>query len=252
VNGRAGASMRGIYAVLIVAGAWLFPISANAGTADWYGAISAGYHFPDRIEATARNTGLVWIWNSGNGWDGFARLGARIAPDWRVEVEGGYRGGDIKSVIAETIEFPSVDPSGNIVHMPLTDLRGGIHAKTLMVNAFYDADLDAPVHPFVGAGVGVLRADVDAGGTVTACVEVCFLETLTSGHGSTNFAWQAIAGASWPLGERVDLEASYRYLRSEGIEWDSMVDPDISAPGRFRGDYSDSSVSVGVRFALAG
>ncbi|HEV2560669.1 MAG TPA: outer membrane beta-barrel protein [Rhizomicrobium sp.] len=243
--------MRGIYAALIVAGATLVPVSVNAGPIDWYAAIDAGYHFTDQIDATARNTGLVWTWNSDNGWDGFARFGAWIAPDWRVEVEGGYRGGDIKSVIAQTIEFPSVDPSSNIADIPLTNLHGGMHAKTLMVNAFYDADLDAPIRPFVGAGVGVLRADVNAGGTVTVCVEVCLLETLTSGHGSTNFAWQAIAGASWPLSDRVDLQASYRYLRSEGVEWDSMVDPDIAAPGRFRGDYSDSSVSVGVQFALA-
>lgn len=240
-------------AAIVAAGALLTAAGANADPADWYAALALGYHFPQSIDAVAGNTGLRWNWQGKNSWTGFARAGYRLAPDWRLELEAGYRGGDVESITAETFDFPFVAPQPVVFPIrrtPLSDLHGGIHATTIMANALYDIPLDMPFRPFVGAGLGWLKANVDAGGTVTVCVEVCFLENLRSGNGSSSLAWQAIAGASWPISDGVDLETTYRYLRSNGVSWDTSAYPSFAAPGSFKGDYADSAVTIGLRFSL--
>src|ERR1700709_583952 len=74
--------------------------SAQVG---WYGAVDLGYHWPDGIKGTSSNnsaTGNPYIWdfNQEDDWAAFARLGYQLTDHWRVELELGYRSGDIDSV----------------------------------------------------------------------------------------------------------------------------------------------------------
>ena len=79
-----------------VAAAGLFAAgAASAEPNGWYGAIDAGYHMIDDINAESSTTGANWNYEVNNGWAAFARLGYRFNPNWRVELEGGYRSGDI-------------------------------------------------------------------------------------------------------------------------------------------------------------
>ena len=78
-------------------------VSAGAASAEpngWYGAIDAGYHIIDDINAESSTTGSNWNYEVNDGWAAFARLGYRFNPNWRVELEGGYRSGDIGTVRA--------------------------------------------------------------------------------------------------------------------------------------------------------
>ena len=79
-------------------------LSAGAASAEpngWYGAIDAGYHDKrGAINAESQVTGNNWNFGINDSWAAFARLGYRFNPNWRVELEGGYRGGDVSRVRA--------------------------------------------------------------------------------------------------------------------------------------------------------
>jgi OOP family OmpA-OmpF porin len=57
-----------------------------------------------------------WAWKSQNDWTGFVRLGYQFNPNWRAEVEGGYRPGDLtastasRSSAADRPLHPGRDP----------------------------------------------------------------------------------------------------------------------------------------------
>src|SRR5690606_23051297 len=91
----------------LLAGAALAAVVAASGASaqdtGWYGAVNLGYHWPEGIEAdssvnAANQAPYQWDFNQEEDWAGFARLGYQITPHWRVELEGGYRPGDLESV----------------------------------------------------------------------------------------------------------------------------------------------------------
>src|SRR5262249_27495349 len=64
--------------------------AAQAEPDGWYGAGDLGYHRPHKAHLHPQFLG------SGNvklqsDWVGFARLGYKFNPHWRLELEGGYR-----------------------------------------------------------------------------------------------------------------------------------------------------------------
>ncbi len=84
--------------VLASSAAAALALSAGAASAEpngWYGAIDLNYQWIDKINAESSTTGANWNYEVNNGWAAFARLGYRFNPNWRVELEGGYRSGDI-------------------------------------------------------------------------------------------------------------------------------------------------------------
>jgi len=89
--------------ILASSAAAALALSAGAASAEpngWYGAVDAGYHIIDDINTESSLNGSNWNWEVNDGWAAFARLGYRFNPNWRVELEGGYRSGDIGTVRA--------------------------------------------------------------------------------------------------------------------------------------------------------
>src|SRR5690606_32764141 len=115
-----------------VAAAGLFAAtSASAEPDGWYGAIDLGGHWmEDGINAQS-DLGPTWEWEVNDGWAAFARLGYRLNPNWRVELEGGHRSGDIGTVRRFTNAVPSglcnLTPSTGPCHSP----EGDIESNTL-------------------------------------------------------------------------------------------------------------------------
>ena len=87
-----------------VAMAGLFAAGAAAAEPNgWYGAIDAGWHMPDEVEANG------YSFEQEDSWAAFARLGYRFTPNWRVELEGGYRdGGDFEAINIASSGAPAV------------------------------------------------------------------------------------------------------------------------------------------------
>src|SRR5689334_18854611 len=98
-----------------VFGALAFAPAAMAENTGWYGAFDLGYHSPDGIETTSTGNAP-----DGNPYNftiqsedkvlGFARLGYRVNPNWRFELELGARPGNV-----ETIREPTTRPLPNEV-----------------------------------------------------------------------------------------------------------------------------------------
>src|SRR5690606_22329029 len=67
---------------------------------------------------------------------------------------------------------------------------------------------------------------------------------------STKLAAQALAGVAMRLGDRANLDLTYRYLMSS-FEFDSVVSAGAPAVGPFSGDFENShTVTLGLRYAF--
>src|SRR5471030_41681 len=91
----AGAASAGVFA----AG------SAAATPADsgWYGAVDLGAHETDTVTTTAEFRELGdgpanLRFKTGTNFAGFARVGYKISPHFRVELEAGYRTSELQNV----------------------------------------------------------------------------------------------------------------------------------------------------------
>ena len=93
--------------IKLLAGAALAAVAIASGASareiGWYGAVDAGYHWPMGIDSTSSNNSANgkpydWSIDQAEDWAGFARLGYQVSRNWRVELEGGYRPGDVDSV----------------------------------------------------------------------------------------------------------------------------------------------------------
>src|SRR5438270_7557546 len=85
----------------------MFVASAASAQVGWYGAVDLGYHWPEGIDANssandASGAAYAWTFDQKASWASFARLGYQVNDHWRVELEGGYRDGDIDSVRGST------------------------------------------------------------------------------------------------------------------------------------------------------
>ncbi|MDI1281528.1 outer membrane beta-barrel protein, partial [Brevundimonas sp.] len=219
-------------------------LAAGAAAAEpngWYGAIDAGWHKAE-VE-TDHNVDF----DVDGDWAGFARLGYRFDQNWRVELEGGYRAGqmgDVTNATSGASVFCNATPAAGACLAP----DGDIEAATLMVNTIFDfGSADSGFRPFIGLGAGVNRVDTRFAGTFAANRAV----GITADDASTELAAQALAGVAWAFGDRGHLDLTYRYLVSN-MSFDTTTSNPIiiGAPGEFKGRYTDHSVTLGLRYAF--
>ncbi|MCI3181449.1 hypothetical protein C5708_14435, partial [Caulobacter sp. CCUG 60055] len=252
----------------LLAGACLAAVAvasvASAEDRGWYGALDIGYHAPESIKAHSSNndpTGVRynWNWSADNDWAGFARLGYRFTPNWRVELEGGYRPGDLKSVSSGASAIQGLCTPGVTRSAAAPNCgkpNGSFESWTLMANAIYDILPDSPINPFVGAGLGVNHATIDAlgqfsnVGAVTAANPA--IQNLTVDKSDTAFAWQLIGGLAWKATDRLNVDLTYRYLGGSDLSWSTAGSVATGLqPGKFQGEYRDQSVTLGLRYSFA-
>ena len=90
--------------IKLLAGAALAAVMAASGASaaenGWYGAVDIGWHVTDNYEMKSSFTSapsgpLNYHLYTDDDFTGFSRLGYRVAPNWRVEGELGFRSGDI-------------------------------------------------------------------------------------------------------------------------------------------------------------
>jgi opacity protein-like surface antigen len=113
--------------------------------------------------------------------------------------------------------------------------QGQLETSSIMVNAFYDFDLDGPFTPYVGVGIGNANSDV-----VYAPSNTPVLNGSDDG-----FAWQVIGGVSYELTDSLDLFANYRYFSAEDFSVRSSL-----LPATFELENNSQSLDVGIRFSF--
>ena len=110
-------------------------------------------------------------------------VGSRFLDSFRGEVNLSYREADIENVT-----------SGGVT----------LQVLALMGNVYYDFDLELPVTPYLGAGIGV-----------------GFIEVDPVNDEATEFAWNIMFGASYGVTDTIGLSLGYRYLGTTDAELDA-------------------------------
>ncbi len=164
-------------------------------------------------------------WGAGSRFDDSwvygAGLGYRFLPWFRSDVTFDYRP-----------DFRDAD-------------TGGARFKnwSAMLNGYIDVNIPfmRPLIPYIGAGAGIAQNKVN--GTVVTVGGT----TVASATGSTKnqFAWQAMAGASYYLTPTVALDVAYRYFHGGSAE-------NGTATGfpTHHGDFDAHEIVAAIRFGF--
>ncbi len=227
----------------------------------WYAAWDIGAHWDRSIPAVSQftkpdGTNAKWRFKTKTDWDGFARLGYRFDPNWRAELEFGYRDGRIQQIkgnlssgnAGEPLRVCGVGSAAGACDSP----KGYLNNLTAMANVIYDFFPESSFHPFIGAGVGVddLRTHT-SGKFITPTGSAFASPEAFNGHsGSTHFAWQLLAGDTFDLSSQWAMDVTYRYLRSNQ-RFASTEDAGGVTLGNFSRHMTDHSVSIGLRYMFA-
>eukprot|EP01037_Dinobryon_pediforme_P017886 gene17886-18117_t len=238
----------------------LVATGAQAASTDsgWYGAIDAGVHKakPITSHATDLNNSAIgydWNWGTEQSWAGFARLGYRMTPNVRVELEGGYRQGDLSSVLSKSgsASIPAGLCTAGVIRSSASPTcgkpSGHINRYTAMVNGLYDFMPDAYVNPFVGVGAGVGVTDTSVNGQFAKIPtgSGAAIQNLTSSSTKSSIAYQVLAGLAWHPTDRISVDLTYRYLNGADVKFTSTGSGTLQ-PGKFHGPYEDNSLTIGV------
>ena len=151
--------------------------------------------------------------------DGMGILGAlgySFGSRLRAEVEIGYRRTDIDEL----------EPF---------DIDGRVDTLSFMLNGFFDFEA-GKVRPYVGGGLGIARQEMNFGGEIV----INGLRFKLRGpdfRSDTVFAYQAMIGVGYPLSDRADVHAGYRYFGTSKGDFDGI-----------KATYGEHNFEVGVRF----
>jgi outer membrane protein OmpA-like peptidoglycan-associated protein len=246
-----------------------------------YVAGDVGYH---RAQADLDSTGAAgqqgagarvnWSFDPDADWAGFGRIGFRFNPMIRVELEGGYRPGDIESVrgTGPIQGLCTPGPRRSAAAPTCGPVNGELNASTLMLNALFDFDFDfglfgQRIVPFVGAGIGMAEVQNKVFGQLSnigapgqpAPAGVSPYQNLVIDDIERAVAYQGILGVAWELTPNLTVDVTGRYLRTGDIEFGSVSLRDgnnqpgsaVTPLGFFEGPYEDTSISLGLRYTFA-
>jgi len=252
---------------LIGLGLICLPVAVAAQETGFYAGADVGYHSPDRLNTPIDDSNADFKWTLNDNAAAFLRAGYAFDFNLRLEIEGGYRPSAISAIqtnLLLPVALSRMQPRSGLI-IPFSgqsffNVGGHDDASTLMANAIYDIPLDFPIHPFIGGGIGLVHSDITAHGSLGFCpvclrpAPICFICTLNMNvdDSSDNFGWQAVAGFSVPIAPQWTLDTTYRYVGASGVRWNAINTTGLYAPGPFHADYSDNSVTVGVRYSFGG
>jgi outer membrane protein OmpA-like peptidoglycan-associated protein/outer membrane protein W len=192
-------------------------------------------------------------------WAGFARLGYRYSPNWRVEFEGGYRPGDVATAVDGSLRtFRAGLTRQSALCTPSITLGstcggpdGTISQSSLMVNLIRDLAPESSFHPFVGLGFGAVQTNVKVLGQFSVNPAAAPVNLSINGKEIAPAA-QFLAGMAWALSDRTSLDMTYRYMAVGKTTVNSTSGTTATGyvPGRFAGEMDNQTLTIGLRMAL--
>lgn len=183
-----------------------FAHNAQAGEGDTYvSAFFGGTSAPD-IKDTAGGLNTFH-----NGYEASIALGYGLSNDTRIEAE----------IIASKVAISSISLPGLNGGNP-QDASGSISSKSLMLNGYYDFDVNLPMTPYIGAGAGLTNVSVN-----NASVPG-FLGTNDKDQA---FSWQFKAGLSKAISDNLDINVGYRYFDTQRLSLTSNLGTKFTTEG---------------------
>ena len=177
---------------------------------------AAGAAFPR--DSDMKGGGLDQSAEMDAGWLALIGVGNNYGNNFRTEFEVGYQRSSVDKV------------SG-------TSASGHMGALSFMGNVYYDFPVDWPVKPFVGVGLG--------GANVWASNISPVIGSRVGGS-DLGFAWQATAGLSYPINDRMDATLAYRYFDVPSLSYKTDAGTSVDS------DYASHMVMVGLRYSFGG
>jgi outer membrane protein len=145
--------------------------------------------------------------------------GYQVTEWFSPELEWGFNFNEIKSAGADLDD-------ATFLNMPL------------LINARFQWPNTSLLTPYAGAGVGfstvVIGADeMTVGGT-----------TMEGSEADLVFTWQAFAGLRVKLGESIGLSLEYRFIQSQGAEWEAEDTSGTSGDSMSFGKTQTQAISI--------
>lgn len=172
--------------------------AASAQDTGWYVRGDLGGNFQGEVDGSPKA-------KADDGWIASAGAGYALGNGFRAEGELAYLDSDLKGATG-----------------------GDTTTLGAFANGYYDFDTGGKLQPFVGAGLGFAKVEVDS--------------PLVDDD-DTGFAYQLKAGLGYKFNERLTGEAAYRYLGVTDVTLGSGVN-------RLDGDFTSQAVTVGLRYKL--
>ncbi|MCW8916594.1 MAG: OmpA family protein [Magnetovibrio sp.] len=206
--------MRRTHFATFTLASFIFANPSIAADPSWtdglYGGAGLGVNSPRDSSASGTSGGTVEF---GTGAAGVVFVGSKISDNLRLEAELSHRS-------------TGIDTIAN------TSASGDAKATAFMANAVLDFDLDLPITPYVGAGVGMARISLDNASPFGGS-SIDGTDTIT--------AYQGIAGASYALSPQMSIFADYRYFATGDADFTTASGTATSM------DYSSHSALAGLR-----
>lgn len=139
----------------------------------------------------------------------------------------------------------SLDNAGNYI----ASQKFNIKAHSLMVNGFYDVNMDSAFTPYIGGGIGM--AYLKSSYTSDLRVNGNEGHRVSTSSNDWRLAWNIGGGVSYALDNQISLDFGYRYYDLGTAEPGSVNYS--SPPTGYRGspevDLTAHEFSVGLRFS---
>lgn len=241
--------------------------SADPAPSGWYAALDLGANLrqdgasPSALsELGARPAAPRFHTNAD--FAGLARLGYKVTPRLRVELETGWRTTRMLTIVDE-FPYATVRPPGSMYNIcrdapvPAGSApscgapAGGVEALSVMTNAYVDLQPWRRIHPFAGIGVGAAQVRLRTQGQLWGpSAPLAAPNTIRIDDADWAIAYQVIGGFSLRINDRWSADLDYHLLYSGPHHWNTTTASNIQL-GRLTGHYEDHTLSLGFRYTLS-
>ena len=204
-----------MFPIVLLGMAW--PIGAFAQSNGYYlsGGISSVLVGDSEIEGSGVKTRAGYD----PGFSGSMAVGLAFGDSWRTDVELTYRSAVIDEISGATTS------------------SGEASGASLVLNGYRDFPTDSDWTPYIGAGIGVMRHDVEDASPIGGS---------RINDDDWSIAAQGIIGTGYRINDKLGLYTDYRFL--------ATTDPDLTtaAGTEVEGEYSEHRLMIGLRWSFGG
>ena len=202
----------------------------------WYARADATYGFDGKLDHDPAEQDVIGTMGSVSDTDesiGFdLGLGYGFNNGFRLEGVAGYSD--------DELSVPAAAYNGAPVGAIPAD-AGNLQVMELMLNGIYDFNPEGQIQPYVGLGIGVLRANAKANNLVyTNGTDVSAANGFSDSD--TGFGYQGLLGLGYKVSDQLTLDLGYRYKVAEDLEFAGY-----NGGANYDADYTSHTATVGLR-----